>query len=209
MQLRPLEIPHDEHHFVIGFERWFFNRAAKRRSYYEYTQTPTFIAPSLATMLYHFGFDRMPVFNKELQDYYPLSTPYGSHPKCYLKWGIEHSRRNHVTLELGEQHYLIHFDLKTTRRKRWHIDQMIIRDGGNEYFIPCDDMEYKFLGDELIITVRNAISQLNEDTQHHFILTQFKRDIQSVLEKANAIATDYDAHSTSLKMPSERFPFTP
>ncbi|PCH98625.1 MAG: hypothetical protein COB76_06870 [Alphaproteobacteria bacterium] len=211
MQNRPLEIPVEESHFTTPFERFVFNNVAQSRSYYCYTEDPLFRANSLEGLLNQLGFDGVPNFNKNDQDHYPVNVPYPAHPKAYLKWGMERSRRNHVILELGELYYLVHFDIKNTQKNRWHIDQIVVRNGSSEYFIPCDDPDYKFLGEDLLSVVAQTVSALNKDRPYHVVADAFKKGVGGVLNSGNEIATEYGAslNEGRSKMPSDRFPFRP
>lgn len=208
MQLRPLEIPADETHFITPYERLIFNSVARARSYYEFTYSPLFYALSLEQCLENLGVSRMPLLDRNGQYDYPKQPPYGSHPKTYLKWGLEKSRKNHAVLEIGELYYLVHIDLKSTRSGRWHVDQLIVRDGRNSYYMPCEEVEYRNYSEKLLDVVKDTIVAIDQpNTNYHFVLKQFKDGISHILETMDAIATDCQK-SDAVVMPSQRFPFT-
>lgn len=213
MQRRPLTIPQSEFNFVSPFERMFLINGAAARSYYQYTVNPMFTARSFDDALHNLGFFRPLQFDKKGQAHHPKTPPQNAHPQCYLKWGMEKCRHNHAVLEIGELYYLVHVDLKKTDAVHggWHVDQMIIRNGRNEYYIPCEGAEVRFLGEMLLDCVRGTVLDLNAGSMPLWEATRkFQNGLQGVLDAADKIAVPVDLDmDIGEKMPSNRFPFTP
>jgi hypothetical protein len=121
---------------------------------------------------------------------------------------MERTRSKHIILELGELYYLVHIDIKSTRGNRWHIDHIIVKDGGKTYFMPCEEEPFRPLTAPLLNLVGQTIRDINTDQPYHPTLDRFKDGVKDILDRLNAIATDFIPEERTA-MPSRRFPFTP
>lgn len=232
MQRRPLVIDPNEHHFTSPSERFWwtasygmagmygihggFNALQYMQtlpSYHVETNSPVYTAQTPDDFFAAMGFPSSPVTPDHGHDEYPKVTPPNAHPKCYLKWGAQLYRSNHLIFEMGELYYLVSVDIKKTNtvpHKPWQIDSLVIRNGKKKFHVPCDDFAIKSFSDRLLASIAETVVALNNDADIHKTTKDFQKALSSILKDMESVAIDYNPNGNETSVhPSKSDPFTP
>lgn len=231
MQRRPLAVDPDERHFTTPSERFIWASMSMGAMYgvhggfqaWQYMQTlpsfhvetiePVYTAATPDDFFKQMGFPHAPVNYDFCRDEYPKQPPQNAHPLCYLKWGAQLFRSNHLVFELGELYYLVTVDMKKVNgdpQKPWQIDALIVKNGTQKNYIPCDLPEYKHFADRVLNAVAKAVTELNNDRDIYAATKVLQNDLHNVLKDIESVAVDFNPdHDPKMGIRSKTRPFTP
>jgi hypothetical protein len=200
MQRRPLEpIPRDEDEYLTPFERVmsvFHQHAA--RDFEAICVNPIFHAPNYNALFAMLGFDEIPVNPKcQKKIIHPEVAPDGAHPTGFLQFGAQIIRKNHVVFELGNYARIVRVDLKEYwpevmgDEPRYQMDEIRIWDGGDEFYVDCEDDFYRPQLTQVVDVISNVIQCMwNEKYDDAVVafdgLSSIIHDLNDISEKLTA-----------------------